>query len=380
MIEALASTVLVSGLVFPGIASHVAMYLTLVCLALALGGTGRAVLGSPVLRAMAAGAGVLVVSILLNGGPADNWLPLVMVLPLIGVASGAAILGATPVSLFATLCLLGVVAGFSVGAYEVLVAGESRAGFGNNPIQYASLMVVLGFGALAGAISKRGAMRFVYVLGPICAFGAVVLSGSRGPIIAGAAMMLPALFAVRRDRAMLAALLALPLAGAIALVATGYGDRVLAAITGELTSGMQESNSVRTRMYTAAWLLFLDSPLWGHGLADMMALARAVADVPEGLENLHSDFANFVAAGGLLGLVAYGLMICAPVFALVDRAVRADPVSVYLALSIPMGHLALGLTMTTLGVLTRTTLFVVVCAFLVARALELVRARGEAGR
>ncbi|AEQ53693.1 O-antigen ligase family protein [Pelagibacterium halotolerans] len=366
MFEAIRATLLVSGLVFPGIAAYTAVYLTLACMALSLPRVRPDTLDSRVLLGLAVGLATLFVSILLNGGAPGDWTVLLILLPFVGVLPVAAILDrVTPIQ-FGTLCLIGALAAAAVGAIDVFALEVRRAGGGNNPIHYASLATMLGFVSLIGAAHARSTARFFFVLGPAAAVAAVLLSESRGPLLAACVLMTIALVVFWRDRAMFMALLALPMAVAIALVASGEGQRAMLLFWDILSERTQESNDQRWLMYNAALKMFLQSPLWGHGYGSFMETARELLPIRERYDNLHSDIANLAAVGGVLGIVAYFGLVFSPLLALLSAAARSDRAIVFLSLALSGGNATLGLTNAILGILPQMTLLVLMLGYLVA--------------
>jgi O-antigen ligase len=366
MFEAIRATLLVSGLVFPGIAAYTAVYVTLACMALSLPGVERDVLRSRIVMGLAVGLAALFVSILLNGAAPGDWTVLLILLPFVGVLPVAAVLKrVTPIH-FGTFCLLGAIAAAMIGAIDVFALDATRAGGGNNPIHYASVGAMLGFVSLVGAVGNRSGARFVFVFGPAAAAAAVLLSESRGPMLAICVLMVIALAIFWRDKKMFLALLALPLAVALALIASGEGQRAMLLFWDVLSERTQSSNDQRWLMYNAALQMFLQSPLWGHGFGDLMETAQTLLPIHERYDNLHSDFANLAALGGILGIITYFGIVFSPLLALLSSAARSDRAIVFLALAVSGGNATLGLTNAILGILPQMTLFVLMLGYLVA--------------
>lgn len=366
MIEAVRSTLLVAGLVFPGIAAYTAVYVTLAGMLLMAPWVRRELVRSPVTYGIFAALLAVLVSVLLNGAAGEDWIALAMIVPFVLALPTAAALARTPPRLFASLCLFGSLCALAIGLVDIFALGNARAGGGNNPIHYASLAGMLGMVSLIGASETDDRWRYVFLLGPAAAFGTALLSGSRGPLLADCAMLAIALVMFWRDRRFFLTLLAYPAAGVLVVVFTGEGQRALLLFMGVLSEQTQFSDMQRLMMYGAALEMFTSSPLWGHGFADFMDTARALQPIRP-YDNLHSDIANFVAVAGVLGLAAYAGLVGGPLLALVSPAARADRTLVLLALLVSAGNASLGLTNAIIGVLPQTTLFVLMLGYVLAR-------------
>src|SRR5690606_3891678 len=170
MIEAVRSTMLVAGLVFPGIAAYTAVYVTLAAMLFMLARTRREHLRSPVTYGIVVAIVAVLASVLLNGASGDDWTALALVLPFILALPTGAALAATPPRVFAALCLVGSLCAVAIGLIEIFAFDASRAGGGNNPIHYASLAGMLGMVSLVGVGRSDDPWRFVFLLGPVAAF------------------------------------------------------------------------------------------------------------------------------------------------------------------------------------------------------------------
>lgn len=275
---------------------------------------------------------------------------------------------------------VGTAAAAIVALVDSAVFGEVRAGsLVNNPIHFAALALILGFVALVGISSRRSIVRMAALVAPSLALFAVVLSGSRGPMVAAIPLATLALAFVLSRVSRRHALLALLCLGAIAIIGvlvawvTGVFRRftVFVELPQLIGGGLTSDNSAseRLQIYMAAWRAFLDSPLVGHGL---MNLASPVSQhLPQGAEisyqHLHSDLADFAVAGGALGLAAYFLFLAAPIVETFRRGAwhRRGGAALYLALILVSGFFVMGLTNATFGILSQTTLYAFVTALVV---------------
>ncbi|MDB5528765.1 MAG: hypothetical protein JWR51_1868 [Devosia sp.] len=395
----LASVLVVSGLVFADIAPHVADYIVLIAGA---AGLIAAIVHRDAILAARQWWMLLLALVLLAltlpfvyRGSADV-LPILALAPFLVVPGVAYLLTRNQTLLrpFALplLCLFGAVAAVLLGLSEYIATGGARVEVGNNPIHYGGIAVLLGFMALTGICVGRSPWRVLFFLGPIAGMLAAVLSGSRGPLLGGMAMAVASMpmliFWYRRDWALLLAIAVMVL-GVPALALTfGSSMRAMTAF-GELTQVAQNAlagstgtaaavdvasaappDAIRVAMYKSALQQFLDSPIFGQGFGQILDLARAASPgFPEmaTLEHLHSDIADFAALGGLFGLLAYGLIIAAPLANLhFGNAKPTDRVVALGSAMLATGYLLLGLTNAMFGVLPQTVLFVLLLGYLIA--------------
>ncbi len=258
--------------------------------------------------------------------------------------------------------LAGTAGGAIAAAIDIFVLGSARAGLVNNPIHLAGLSLALGFVALIG-LWGHGPRRTMFLLGPVLGFVAVQLTGSRGPMIAAVPMTLVAVIAIcaswlpaRKDsRVVIGGIVVMGLA-AIAFWASVdiNGASSVSRIVATLRTGYSgdDSTIVRLIMYQSAFNAFLASPLVGFGLIDYPA--AALAHAPPGttfplFAHLHNDIADFAVAGGLLGLLAYGLFLFAPLAgALRARGPLRIPL-LYLGGVTTIGYFSMGMTNAVIG-------------------------------
>jgi len=266
---------------------------------------------------------------------------------------------------------IGGVGALVVAGHDRLIAGLDRAGTSvANPIHFADVSVVIGFVGLLGLRSDRAWVRMASVVGFVAAITAVLLSGSRGPLVAALPMGLCGLvmFATTLSRkqrialGVVAALVATGLVGVVSQVdlfrrAALLGDLVTFIQTGVTTDA---STIERLMLFRTALEAFFSAPIFGHGLANIVS--ASVGHTPDGYtlppyQHLHSDLSDFAVAAGALGIVAYGLMVVAPVFeALVGAAPRRFE-AVYLAVVLTVGYFVMGVTNAVIGILSQTCLF-----------------------
>jgi len=382
VLNSLSSIMLVSGLVFMGTAPFVADYVVLaaglVGLVLALA-TRDELLKSWPSRLLLLALVLVSITIPFVYHSEADLLPLAAFAPLLLVPGVAALLQRSPEWLspyaFAMACLAGAIAACLVGLAEFAAVEGARAGAGNNPIHYGGIATMLGFMALTGVVAGRSPIRLIFLLGPVAALIAVLLSGSRGPLMAWAALAVVSapliLWWNRRDRLLLGVVALAAIAAGVVL-ATSSSNRAIGELSTFITAltsgGMNSTDVVRSAMYQSAWEALVDSPIVGQGFGQVMDFARArfpdagIAD----LEHLHSDIGNFAAMAGMLGVVAYGLALLTPLSLLVPAAARNNRPLVLGSLMLVVGYGVLGLTNTMFGILPQTMLFVLFLGYLMA--------------
>jgi len=299
--------------------------------------------------------------------------PVFAVWPLLALADGRTEEHAP--SLVAALALAGVAGAAALAVSEFTATGTTRAGgIVANPIHFADVALLAGTFAGAGGLFVQSRWRFFFLLGPLFALVAVVLSGTRGAVVAAAIMGVTALLAMTalrlvRLRTLILVLAALGILAAAALW-LGAGrlsgiQRVLIDIAETFRAGVPTDNStsIRLQMYLGGLRAFLDSPIFGQGPLEFVAIASGLADVPfDGAPHLHNDIADFAASAGILGILAYVLLMIAPI-AEVLRAPKGPerPRVLVLAVTLVAGYVTMGLTNAMFGILTVTTYYAAIC-------------------
>lgn len=292
--------------------------------------------------------------------------------------------------LIAILALGGVAGAAVVALMEVVATGTVRAGGGvANPIHFADVALLVGFIACAGLVGKVSLWRFLFLLGPVFATIAVVLSGTRGAVVAIAAMLavaaigLVVLRLVSFKKALIA-LVVLVVGGAVALL-LGAGQlsgiqRVLLDVADVLQNGVptDESTAIRLQMISGGIKAFLQAPIFGHGPLAFVNLANELSEMPFGSwPHLHNDLVDFAASAGIVGLVAYALFLLAPIVEVVRApGSAAKPRILVLVSALVAGFFVMGLTNAMFGILTVTVTYAVICVvagILVSQASSAVK-------
>ncbi len=239
-----------------------------------------------------------------------------------------------PVALFARFALVGSFGALLVGFSASFLFGHARAGFAFvNPNDLSGLALLFGFLALAGVAGSNDRFRLIYFLGPVFALLTILITGSRGALLAYFAMsVVAAWFLVPAHlRLKIAAALVVALGLGLFLLADIFRiDRLfsLFRIASAIADGqpvLDSAANTRLILYAGGWQAFLQSPLFGHGWANIMnAAAPFIPDVASrksivGLPQLHNDIINFAVTGGVLGVGSYFALLGAPLVAIKRR-------------------------------------------------------------
>ncbi|KQN69710.1 MULTISPECIES: O-antigen ligase family protein [unclassified Devosia] len=334
---------------------------------------------------------LIAIAYVIGSGSVDGLIGLAYFAPVIGiyplVAAGEEP-GFEAVDLAGVLGLAGVAGAALMAAVEVMETGTSRAGNSvANPIHFADVALIVGFLACAGMLRPAGRWRYVYLLAPVLASVAVVLSGSRGPMVAIAIMGLVAglvavgtrLVSLKWAGIALVIVAVFCVIGAVAGVQQLSGvQRVLIDISEVMRVGIptDESTSIRLQMQLGGWRAFLEAPVFGQGPLDFVSVANGLAEVPFGeAPHLHSDPADFAASAGIIGMVAYLLLLLAPLIEVLrlPRGVERARLLV-LASALVVGYFVMGLTNAMFGIWNVTTGYAAICLVIGLLATSVRRA------
>ena len=135
-----------------------------------------------------------------------------------------------------------------------------------------------------------------------------------------------------------------------------------------MTGGPTLIDAYRAAMFQAAVEVLATFPLHGLGFSSVMPTVTAAhpeLELMYTLHDLHSDPANFAASAGGPGLLAYALLVGAPLALWRPGNVELNMTIVLLVI----GQLSLGLTNTMIGILPQTMLFCAALAYCQAAAL-----------
>jgi O-antigen ligase len=273
------------------------------------------------------------------------------------------------------LALCGASGAAIMAIFEVQATGTTRAGeMVANPIHFADVALLVGFSALVGLTAVKSPWRLVFLLSPAMALIAVLLSGTRGAVVAFVAMLAIAVISgavlrlySRRALLVLGGCLIAAVAGFFMLggAQTSGVQRVLADIAATLSSGAPTdgATALRLQMYLGGVRAFLEAPITGHGPLTFTAVADSLADTSfGGAPHLHSDIVDMAASAGALGIVAYLLFLLAPIAEVVRAPKTPDrPATIVLVATLTVGFFVMGLTNAMFGILTVTIAFASVC-------------------
>lgn len=285
----------------------------------------------------------------------------------------------------AVYCLLGCLLGalFAHAQRYGLGIGRTVAvAAGSNAV--ARVAALLGFLALICLSPDPRSKKNLVIFAPVAALAIVMLSGSRGTLLAVPIMLFVALaFALPKlwtsSKVITLALVGAAAAGFFFLVAVdpnGFVSRFGYTIT-ELASGRLpgHSSELRFEMLVGAWNAFLQSPLIGHGWFghwEALIQNHPTPDIFGPVKqyfSYHNDLADFAVAGGVLGLLAYAIIIAAPIVnLLIDPKLRANRRAAYGLVLLPVSYFVFGLTDFVFGFDLLTTLYGFSLAFILAAA------------
>jgi O-antigen ligase len=277
--------------------------------------------------------------------------------------------------LVGVLALCGASGAAIMAIFEVQATGTTRAGeMVANPIHFADVALLVGFASLVGVLAIKSTWKFVFLLAPAMALIAVLLSGTRGAVVAFVAMLVIAVVTgaivrlySRRWWLILGICLSIAVAAFLMLggAQTSGFQRVLVDIAATLSSGVptDTSTAIRLQMYLGGLRAFLEAPIFGHGPLAFTAVADRLADQPfGGAPHLHNDLADMAASAGIFGVVAYGLFLLAPIVEIIRAPDKpAKKAGIVLVATLVGGFFVMGLTNAMFGILTVTVTFAAIC-------------------
>lgn len=382
---------LVAGVLPPGYAAYIGAYVTMAaCIAgLVTGGWRETTMFTrPLSIAILTAIGLVIATVPFTyRSPVDLAAPSFILPMLVSLALGAQAVRSSwipdPLT-FAWLCIGAAGLALVAGGVEHFMLGVYRGGLGNNPIHYATMATMTGCLALVGVIATRSGWRYIFLLGPLFALGAAFIADLRGPMVGalimtvvGLVLLTKWLWHERFFRTIILTGIVIITATAMPLVLSG-NSRVGSLFTSALNlfRFTGTSDDIRVSLYASALDTLAKSPIVGIGLGQLMEPARRL--YPEwpailSLEHLHADWANFAVMSGGLGLVAYLLLLTAPLLALLSPVVRNDRPSILLVILLVSGQFSLGLSNAMFGILPQTLLYAVGIGYLLAHTVHLER-------
>ncbi len=281
------------------------------------------------------------------------------------------------------LALVGSLLSMVAALVQIFWFGEKRAlGWWSDPIWSAEAALILGFLALMAVPVMRSRWRYLLLAGPVLGLGIVFLSGSRGPLLAAPVILVVLLLTTFRSwwKPLVAGFAVLVLAGALVLpFAPGQMKRIerIGTVVVQLfTTGSVDENSAGSRVafWKASFEAFTHRPLTGYGWSKHVKAAYKY--LPEGGKeydrkgnplhgnpHLHADILDMGVSGGSMGLLAYALILLAPLLGAI-RTVRDGQYRARLtgAIVLSVGYAACGLSYLMFGYEFHTTLYVCLSA------------------
>jgi O-antigen ligase len=283
----------------------------------------------------------------------------------------------------AFVALAGSLLTFITALVDIYYWQAPRAeGWWSDAIWSAQAALVLGFLALLAMPVMTSRWRYLLLLGPAFGVGAVLLSGSGGPLVAAPVVALVLALTTFRRWWKQIALLAFAAVATLAVtlpLAPGVlhrAERTGAVLVQLVTTGTSDEPSVAPRLafWKAGIEAFTHRPLSGYGwshrvraayefLPDKGAAFDAGLSGLNGNHHLHADILDMGVAGGVLGLAAYGLILLAPLLGAL-RSVHDSQYTARLtgALILTASYFMCGLTYLMFGYEFHTTLYVCLAA------------------
>lgn len=293
------------------------------------------------------------------------------------------------VVLVSSLALVGCLVALAVALLQVRWLGMERARGDTVSIFFADLSAMLAFLTLLGFLAVRSGWRWIFVAGHAAGLAACMAGGSRGALIGYAACYLCfAGFALLREtvswpkRLLTVALIPILSMGlGVALFDVSRASTVVSVVGEVASTGKADSDKSATHRL-AFWQggigAFLQSPVYGNGW--WRRYDAAVPFMPnDGLDrtwsddtsHLHNDIINFASAAGVMGVLAYLLLMAAPVIS-AWRSPRTQirPLRLLAAFGLTAGYLAFGLTDTMFVFEVPKSMFVLLAAVVMAFMLN----------
>ncbi|HZY66966.1 MAG TPA: O-antigen ligase family protein [Devosia sp.] len=276
------------------------------------------------------------------------------------------------------LALLGALLSVVVMLVRIGYMGGRRSDAGLiGVIVLANTAMILGFLSLIGAAADHGIRRVIYLLGPVAGVSTLIMTQSRGPILALVPLgIAAAIFLARSLRInwwwVTAGLVAGVAATAMWVMSLGGRMARLPGIFYSMLSGdfvRDRTAEFRLDLYQAGWKAFNEAPLLGHGWARIMAAAsphlenRRLARLPQ----LHNDFLDFAVASGVVGIVLYLALLAAPiVLGFLSPRDSQRRIRLYGCTVLTVAYFFDGLTDLMFGFEFHTALYAVILAILLA--------------
>ena len=282
---------------------------------------------------------------------------------------------------------IAVLGGFATVVASAAMGTPRATGINIGPIVLSNGLLALGFISLGGALLRRDRLGWLYLLPPVLAIVATLITTSRGPLIAVPVLIVAAAIWFWRARFGGNARIALLLGGAVVAVGAVLAIVFLNTRMGSIIAIVEailrgdrvgdHSTYERLLLYRAGIEAFMKSPWIGYGWANIMDTIRpllpAGEDYAASLPQLHNDVLNFAVAGGVIGVLCYIGIITTPLIgAWLSPRDGLRNFRLYGATMLTIVYVGGGLTDLMFGFEFHTYLFTMLTAVL----LGLCRARG----
>lgn len=285
-----------------------------------------------------------------------------------------------PIGLFSHIAFLGTLCAFAFGLITIIFLENLRANFGLvNVNDLAGLGLLFGFLPLVGFTKSNGQHRYYLLLGPVIALFVLLITGSRGAMLAYPGLLVISFWFLVSKKLRLQFVFLNIAALIIVIMISSYFnqiERVLelpkliwSVVNGDLVT--DSSTNARLILYKGGIQAFLDAPLFGHGWSHFMeATAKYIPDVDSrsliiGLPQLHNDILSFAASGGVVGIATYLIALGAPLYIVwnskPDAYLQARKLAVLLLVTY---YFFRGLTDLMIGFEYGTTFYAMMLAFI----------------
>tara|TARA_R110002051_G_scaffold318644_1_gene401266 strand:- start:21528 stop:22745 length:1218 start_codon:yes stop_codon:yes gene_type:complete len=322
-----------------------------------------------------------------------NFIPLLLALPVLQL------LGKKPSADFTRIAILagcGAVLAAAIAGFQIYVLDQGRAGSHIiNAIHFSNVSITLGLFSLAGVLLVRERFAAIFLVPLGCAVFACVLAASRGPLLAVAAVLPVFLIVLNFHSKRLALFLTIAIAvvtivgfAALEALAPGQLARVqnmVTVIPDALFHWDTEDNStnIRLGLLGAGFEAFKDAPWFGHGWGSIISATHPhmgdwLFSRAEGFDYLHNEPLDFAVGAGIPGVMAYMLILLAPIAGVVSFSRDQYFLTrMYLAIMLAVSFFVFGLTSRLLGQALQLTLFAFLTAYVVGYARNVAHVRSN---
>ncbi len=281
----------------------------------------------------------------------------------------------------ARLALGGTVLSLGTALVQTLIFKATRVGQPiMNPFQFADTALLLGFLALIGLLVPGQHRRWPFLIGPLAGIAAVMLSGTRGALLALPLLSVIAFgFALWRSRhrqaIALAGLALMGIAALFIILAPSLGLNRATEAFQTLASAVQggtvdESTEQRLTLYWGGLAAFLANPIVGYGWGDMVPaimpyVPAEMLPIVRTFRQLHNGLVSYAVGAGSLGILSFILVSIAPLVGVWrNRAKSAAQPWLYAALVLVGSYQIFQLTYILLGYEFHTLQYAVVTAII----------------